>query len=153
MYTKEEASALKQAFWTVFGQYMALSLSAEGEKINWINYKTGIKHLHFKMQADNHVATMTIEMSHPELGIQELMFEQFKAFQNLLKSNLNEDWEWELHTPDANYKIISKISICLTEVSIFKKADWPAMISFLKPRIIALDAFWTDAQYSFSLFK
>ena len=153
MYTKVEASAIKQAFWTAFGQYMALNLSAEGEKTNWINYKTGIKHLHFKMQADNRVATMTIELTHPDIEIQQLMFEQFKALSNILKVNLNEDWEWELHTHDENYKTISKISISLTGVSIFKQADWPAMISFFKPRMIALDAFWTDAQYSFSLFK
>jgi hypothetical protein len=30
-----------------------------------------------------------------------------------------------------------------------KRDDWPAIISFLKPRIIALDAFWSQAKYGF----
>jgi hypothetical protein len=153
LYSKEQASSIKQAFWTAFGQYMALSQSAEGQKINWINYKTGIKHLHFKMQVDNHAAYIAIEISHPDAGIQELVFEQFKEFKNLLKSSLNEDWEWELHVQNENYKTISRIYTSLPGVSIFKKEDWPALISFFKPRIIALDEFWSGAQYSFEIFK
>lgn len=153
MYTKDQASAIKQAFWTAYGQYMALHLSAEGQKINWINYKTGIKHLHFKMQVDNHVATMTIEVSHPDTGIQELMFEQFKEFRSLLKGYFDEEWEWELHGMNEHYKTVSRIYTSLHQVNIFKQEDWPALISFFKSRMIALDEFWSDAQYSFAIFK
>ncbi|WP_442587339.1 DUF4268 domain-containing protein [Pedobacter sp. AW31-3R] len=52
MYSKDQASQLRQAFWTAFGQYITPHPSAEGIKINWVNYKTGIKYLHFKMHAD-----------------------------------------------------------------------------------------------------
>ncbi|WP_432712356.1 DUF4268 domain-containing protein [Pedobacter sp.] len=153
MYTKEQATAIKQAFWTAFGQYMSLNLSAEGQKINWINYKTGIKHLYFKMQVDQREAYIAIEMSHPDPGIQELMFEQFVEYKTLLKGYLNEDWKWELHAHNEQYKTVSRISMSLASVSIFKQTDWPALISFFKPRMIALDAFWSDALYSFELFK
>jgi hypothetical protein len=27
--------------------------SASGQPVNWINYKTGIRNIHFKMDADN----------------------------------------------------------------------------------------------------
>jgi hypothetical protein len=153
MYSKEQASKLKEAFWTTFGQYIAPQPSAEGIKVNWINYKTGIRHLHFKMQADHRSASVAIELSHPDPGIQELIFEQFQSFRNILASYLNEDWEWQLHTTDENYKIISRISKTLDGVSIFKEEDWPDMISFFKPRIIALDEFWNDASHSFELFR
>ncbi len=153
MYSKEQASALKQAFWTAFGQYMSLNLSAEGDKINWINYKTGIKHLHFKMQADHRSAAVMMEMSHPDLGIQELMFDQFMEYRTLFTASLKEDWQWELHRQNEYDKTVSRISIQLTEVNIFKNEDWPTLISFFKPRIIALHEFWSDAQYSFELFK
>jgi hypothetical protein len=153
MYSKEQASKLKEAFWTTFGQYIAPHPSAEGIRVNWINYKTGIRHLHFKMQADHRSASVAIELSHPDPGIQELIFEQFQSFRNILASYLNEDWEWQLHTTDENYKIISRISKTLDGVSIFKEEDWPDMISFFKPRIIALDEFWNDASHSFELFR
>jgi len=153
MYSKDEASKLKQSFWTAFGQYISPQPSAEGLKINWINYKTGIKYLHFKMHADNRAALIAIELSHPDPGMQELLLEQFKEYRNILYSSLGEEWDWQLHLSDENDKIVSRISKSLGDVNIYKREDWPALISFFKPRIIALDEFWTDAQYSFGLFK
>ena len=77
MYSRAEATQLRQAFWTAFGQYMAPVLSAEGEKVNWPNYKTGIKHVYFRMRADTRTASIGIELTHPDAGIRELFFEQF----------------------------------------------------------------------------
>ncbi|NHA02850.1 DUF4268 domain-containing protein [Mucilaginibacter sp. HC2] len=153
MYSKDEASQIRQAFWTAFGQYIAPQLSADGLRINWINYKTGIKHLNFKMQAGNRQAYIAIEISHPDAGMQELMFEQFKELKAVLNTNFNEEWDWELHTRDENNKLVSRIIKTLPSASIFNRNDWPALISFFKPRIIALDEFWSVAQYSFELFK
>ncbi len=78
MYSKDEASQLKQEFWTAFGQYISPVPSADGLRVNWVNYKTGLKHVYFKMQADKRIAAIAIEMTHPDPGIQELFFEQFK---------------------------------------------------------------------------
>lgn len=153
MYSKDEASQLKQAFWTTFGQYIAPHLSAAGTKVNWVNYKTGIRHLFFKMHADKRTASIAIEISHPDAGIQELVFEQFQAFKKIMEAQMGETWDWDLHLINEHGKIISQISKKLEGLSIFKKEDWPALISFFKPRIIALDEFWTDAQYSFEVFR
>ncbi|TKC03901.1 DUF4268 domain-containing protein [Pedobacter frigoris] len=153
MYSKDQASQLKQTFWTTFGHYIAPQLSTEGLKVNWINYKTGLKHVFFKMQADSKAAFIAIEITHADPGIQELVFEQFREFKKLLEGQLGEEWDWNLHIHDEYGKVITRISKTLPGVSIFKKEDWPALISFFKPRIIALDEFWTDAQYSFEVFK
>ena len=152
MYSKDEVAKLKQEFWTTFGQYMALETSSEGMRVNWINYKTGIKHLYFKMEADGKKVRISIEISHPDPSIQELLFEQFKEFKAILTSYLNEEWFWELHTTDDYGKVVTRISITDHGVSIFKKEDWPSLISFLKPRLLALDSFWNDAKDSFNLF-
>jgi len=149
MYSKDEASQLKQSFWTTFGQYIAPQLSADGLKVNWVNYKTGIKHLYFKMEAGKRSASIAIEITHADAGIQELFFDQFKELKNLLHSSLSEDWEWQLHSTDENGKTVSRIVKRIDGVSIFNKGDWPALISFFKPRIIALDQFWGDARYAF----
>ncbi|RZM28394.1 MAG: DUF4268 domain-containing protein [Pedobacter sp.] len=153
MYSKDQASQLKQAFWTAFGQYISPHPSAEGLKINWINYKTGIKHLHFRMHADGKSGFIAIEISHSDLGMQELVFEQFKEFRAILQGYIGEDWDWDLHVADENGKTVSRIIKRLSDVSIFKQEDWPALISFFKPRMIALDEFWTDVKYSFDLFR
>lgn len=153
MYTREQASQIRQAFWTTFGQYMAPILSAEGLRVNWPNYKTGLKNVYFRMQADKKNATIGIEITHPDPGIQELFFEQFTALKTLLHETLGEEWKWELHATDEYGKTISRIYQELAPVNVFNKEDWPQLISFFKPRIIALDEFWTDAQYSFEELK
>ena len=153
MYSKDEASQIRQAFWTAFGQYISPQLSADGLKVNWVNYKTGIKHLYFKMEADKRTATIGIVISHPDAGIQELFFEQFKELKSMFNSYLNEDWIWALHNKDEHGKTISRIYLQLDNVSIYNRNDWPQLISFFKPRIIALDEFWSVAQYSFESLK
>jgi hypothetical protein len=153
LYSKDEASQLKQLFWTTFGQYIAPQLSAEGLRVNWVNYKTGIKHLYFRMEADKRSATIAIEINHPDAGIQELFLEQFRELRNLLQTALQEDWEWQLHYIDSNGKTVTRIFKQIDGVSIFNKANWPALISFFKPRIIALDEFWSDAKYAFDILK
>ncbi len=149
MYTKQQASELKQAFWTAFGQYMSPVLSAEGEKTNWINYKTGIKHVFFKMDADNERAQIGIEITHPDNEMQQLYFGHFVQLKKLFQNSMGEEWTWQLHTTNEFGKTISRIFTSLDEVNIFKKDDWPKLITFYKQRMIALDEFWSSAKYGF----
>ena len=151
MYSKDQASQLIQAFWTAFGQYMSPVLSAEGLRTNWINYKTGVKHIYFKMQADNSIASIAIEVAHPDPELQQLFFEQFASYKTMLHSNLGEEWDWQLHATDEYGKTVSRITTSLSPVNVFKKEDWPKLISFFKPRIIALDEFWSNAKFAFEV--
>ena len=153
MYSKAEVTQLRQAFWTAFGQYMAPVPSAGGETTNWINYKTGVKNVYFRMQADNRRASIGIELTHPDAGIRELFFEQFREVKFLLHEALGEEWTWEPDAADAHGLPLSRIYTALSPANLFSKDDWPALISFFKPRLIALDAFWSDAQYSFEALK
>lgn len=153
MYTREQRSQLRQAFWKAFGQYIAPHPSAEGTKINWINYKTGFKDVYFRMQADHKSASISIELTHADAEIQALFFQQFTELSHILHSYLDETWEWQLHTTDENGSTISRIYKELKPVNVLDRNDWPQLISFFKPRIIALDAFWSDARYTFDVLK
>lgn len=149
MYSKQEAAQLKQEFWTAFGQYMLPVLSAEGEKVNWVNYKTGEKNILFRMLADNKQAGIAIEITHKDLDIQQIYFEQFQELKKFLDDATGEEWEWQLHTTDEWGRTISCIGTTLEGVSVFKREDWPRLISFFKQRMIALDEFWSNVKYSF----
>lgn len=149
MYTKAEAAQLRQAFWTTFGQYMAPVPSHDGWPVNWINYKTGLKNVYFRMQADNRRASIGIELTQPDAGVRELFFEQFLELKTMLHETLGEPWRWELHATDANDLPLSRIYAEMQPVNLFNREDWPALISFFKPRLVALDEFWSGAQYAF----
>lgn len=153
MFKRQEASRLREEFWTTFGRYMRPVLSAEGFKISWINYKTALKDVYFRMDVNQKSAMIYIELVHPEASIRELYFQQFLEFKMLLHAAMKEEWEWEEKISTADNKIISRIYKELPGVSVFNKEQWPDLISFFKPRIIALDRFWADACYSFEALR
>lgn len=128
-------------------------LSAEGERLSWVNYKTGEKNIFFRLHADNKNAVIAIELTHNDTGIQQLYFEQFLQLKKLLEDAVGEEWIWLLHTTDDYGKTISRIYTELQRVSIFKREDWPKLISFFKPRIVALDEFWSNVKYAFEAMR
>jgi hypothetical protein len=148
MFSKQETAQLRKEFWTVFGQYMSPVLSAEGEKINWINYKTGVKGVQFKMDAGRNKASIAIEIVHPNQLIHQNLFNQLVSLKKSLHNSLKEEWTWLFFSEDEHGKILSRI-YKETEVSILQKNEWPALISFFKTRIIALDEFWSNVKYDF----
>ena len=141
MYSKEQVSKLKTQFWTNFGQYMKPVPSASGLPVNWINYKTRLRHIHFKMDAGNTKAVIAIEISHPQDEERLHYYDQFISLKKVFTATTTFNWQWN-ETCETNHKTISSISLQLDGVNILNQADWPAIISFLKPRLIALDAFW-----------
>jgi Domain of unknown function (DUF4268) len=151
MYPKQQASQIRQEFWTAFGRYMNPVVSADGEKVNWVNYKTGEKYIYFRMDAGNRSASIAIELTHPDRSIQQLYYEHFLQLKHVLEKELGEQWTWKLHVTDEKGKAVSCIYTELHDVSIFRREDWPALISFFKERIIALDSFWSKVKYGFEV--
>lgn len=149
MYSKQEAAQLKQQFWTAFGQYMRPVLPAGDEKVNWVNYKTGEKDIYFRLQAGNRQASVGIELKHKDEGLQALYYEQLEQLKPMLHARLQETWIWQPLAYDEHGKKISRVYNELQGVSVFNQGDWPQLISFFKPRIVALDAFWNDAKTIF----
>jgi len=148
MYTKQEISKQKQAFWTAFGRYMKPVLSADGEAISWMNYKTGNKHISFKMDADSRQARIAIVVRDPDGGG---YFDRLLQMKDIFYETLGElDWTWERDSADEQGRVVSVIQKKMMGVNVLKNEDWPAIISFLKPRIIALDSFWSMVRYQFS---
>ncbi|TVP45504.1 MAG: DUF4268 domain-containing protein, partial [Mongoliibacter sp.] len=130
MYSRAESAKVRKDFWTTFGQYMKPVPNAEGYRINWQNYKTGVKNIFFRMKAERGFASIGIELNHKDEEMQELVFAQFQEFQKLLESELEEVWDWQLHGYDESGKVVSRIQIALADVNVMEKDDWPAIISF-----------------------
>jgi hypothetical protein len=125
-------------------------LSAEGLPVGWLNYKTGVSGIQLKMDAGQNNAAITILLTHNDPAVQQLHYDQFVQLRRLLYDTLGEDdWTWLPGIKEAPGKPISSISKTLTGVNIHNQSDWPAIISFLKPRLIAFDEFWSMTKYSF----
>ncbi|WP_373521790.1 DUF4268 domain-containing protein [Aquiflexum sp.] len=149
MYSRAETTKIRKEFWTTFGQYMKPVPSATGFRVNWQNYKTGVRDIYFRMRVERHYASIGIEIAHHDEELQQLYFEQFLGFKKLLENELGESWEWELHQIDDFGNKISRIQKVKQGLNVMDKNDWPDIISFLKPWIIALDAFWANIKPGF----
>jgi Domain of unknown function (DUF4268) len=148
MYTKQEASAIKRKFWTTLGLYMKPVPSAWHEKVNWLNYKTGIKDVYFRMHADNKVARISIELTHGDSMIRQIFFDHFTAMKGMLHAELEEEWDWIPEAIDEWGKPVSLIQTELPGINVMNEKTWPDIIAFFKPRLIALDSFWGDVKDS-----
>tara|TARA_R110002020_G_scaffold228543_5_gene439329 strand:+ start:7008 stop:7463 length:456 start_codon:yes stop_codon:yes gene_type:complete len=149
VYNKAETSRIRSEFWIAFGKYMKPIPNAEGRRINWPNYKTGVRNIYFRMKAERDFASIGIEIGHPDEELQELYFDQFAQFKKMLEAALGESWDWKLHQVNEFGQLVSRIEKILPAVNVMNEQDWPEIISFLKPRIIALDEFWDNVKPGF----
>lgn len=146
MYSAQETTAIKEEFWTKLGKYLAPVPSAAGEKINWINYKTGVKPIRFKMDALPKEAFVSIDI----LADEELRTKLFKLF-GKFKKQFPAGYEWAEYCEDEQGRALSRIFIEKENVSIFRKTDWPELIQFFKIQIVALDLFWQEHKDFFEM--
>ena len=150
MYSAQEISKQKQTFWTAFGKYMQPILSAEELPVTWVNYKTGVPGISFRMDADDKRVSIAIVISSSDPSRQQALYNRLTQMKQMIGEALGEkDWVWQASGPDEYGRMVSSVSKQLKGLSIHRQEDWPAMISFLKPRIIALDAFWSAGRYGF----
>ena len=151
MYTKQEASKQREAFWTAFGQYMRPVMSADGLKINWVNYKTGVPGIRFEMTADHTHAAIGVTLAHPDADIRLAHYEQLLSLKHVFEENIGEKWLWLPDDHDEYGRPLTRIKTMLTGVNIYRNEDWPRIITFFKTRLVALDDFWSMAKYGFEL--
>ncbi len=117
-------------------------MGADGGQVNWLNYKTGVKHMYFRMDADKKKASIGIELKQADDELRKDYYGRLLQMKAVLEEEMGEEWVWEEDSFDEDGRPVSRISTSIDSVNIFNKADWPAMISFLKPRMLALDNFW-----------
>ncbi len=148
MYTQAELSRIRSDFWTRFGQYMSPVPSAGGGSVNWVNYKTGIKHIRFTMDFTKRSAEVCVEISITETDKRKLIW---STFSSLWQQSFPEA-EW-IHYEDTvvDNKLMSALKITADSVSIFRQETWPEAISFLKQRMLLLDAFWAENKEMFEM--
>ena len=66
----------------------------------------------------------------------------------MLEEATGEAWTWE-PMPSTKRPAPGRIYQELRPANLFSRDDWPRLISFFKPRLMALDEFWSTGQYAF----
>ena len=143
MLTKDEKKGLRIEFWTQLEAQLDKDRNPHGSKVQWLNYNTGVKHLYFRMEADENGARLCIDIQFPDAGIRNLYYEQFEELKNKL-SETYKDLTWTKDFEHSNGKTIHRISVEKDGCHIFERSDWDKMQLFLKINFKKLDEFWDE---------
>ena len=146
MYTEEEASALRREFWTRLGLYMQPVPGASGQKMNWINYKTGVKSIRFRMDAQRKEAFVAIEIRASEPH-RKTIYQHFLSH----RIEFPPSFEWIEDCWDEHGNELSRIYTERVGLSVLNRNHWPELIQFFKENLILLDAFWFEKKDIFEM--
>jgi hypothetical protein len=147
MFTREEVKEINTLFWTSFGKYMQKHKSQFNFHNKWVNYKTGVKDVYFRLKIDKSCAEISIELQHKDSGIRELYFEQFLELKKIFDQQVG-TWEWVEHelqqSSEGTYNELSAIRIKLFDVNLYQKDTWQQTFYFFEDYMVKLDEFWAD---------
>lgn len=135
MFSKEEATKMRQEFWTSFGKSFPRK---------WLLYNTKIKGVSFKFVADRKKAMVCMDFEHPEEIANELLFDQLISLKVLLETELpeviyNDAYELE------NGKIIHRIYVSFDEkFSIYNKNTWRNCYEFFVDTMPKFELFFYE---------
>lgn len=148
MFSRDEAKALNERFYTLFGIYMRRhEPQAEGAR-QWLNYRTGVKNIFFRVEATGKEATASIDLQHPDEGVRQLFFEQFQVFQKALEAHTG-PLIWTRDYSLTNGRTIDRIYQQQVGVSLFREDDWHHIFPFFEKYLLGFDAFWADFREAF----
>ena len=144
MYDKETVRNTKTLFYTSFGKFMGREKSNSAEKVKWINYQTGIKSIFVRLDANQKIARVSIDIQHKDVDIRELHYEQFIQLKKVFSSISEVNWIWEENYLSENNTEFSRIYSEHSNFNIYDKAKWKSAFNFYKKSLLHFDEFWCD---------
>ena len=135
MYSRAENQRLKQEFWVAF---------AEKYPRKWVLYDTKIKDFSFKFFVDNTKAQVSIEIESRNAEKRLAYFKKIEALKNILEEEFVQDLVYQKNHMLENGKIISKIWVEKTGISVSNRAYWDAIFDFFNEKMHALEMFYLE---------
>lgn len=135
MFSKAEALQIKKEFWTAF---------AEAYPRKWLLYDTKIKDFSFKFYVDNKKAQVLIDIEPKDEEKRKIYFEKIESLQNILKDEYIPEVILERNFHLETGKIISKIWVEKTGISLFNKTTWPEIFAFFNENMDLFERFFYE---------
>ncbi|WP_306568077.1 DUF4268 domain-containing protein [Flavobacterium lindanitolerans] len=137
MYSKAEAQIIKKEFWVNF---------AEEYPRKWLLYDTKIKDFSFKFYVDNKKAQVLIDIESKDEEKRKIYYEKIESLKQILVDEYIPDVIFERNFHLETGKVISKIWVEKTGISLFNKATWPAIFNFFYENMDAFERFFYEYQ-------
>jgi hypothetical protein len=141
VFGKKETQEKRKLFWTSFGVYMK-KYSLEYGRVKWVNYTSGCKGVYFKCDADNKIASFSIEIQGVSEDVQEIYFMQFEEYKKIIEDTFPFSLTWVENAYDTFGKPMKRIYCEHLGSSIYLEENWKELFEFFEANLVALHEFW-----------
>ena len=135
MFSKEEALQIKKDFWIAF---------AEEYPRKWLLYNTKIKDVTFKFYVDNKKALVLLDIEPKDEEKRKIYYEKVESLKTILLEDYLDDVIFERNFYLETGKIISRVWVEKTGISINNKNTWPEIFDFFAEKMDAFERFFYE---------
>ena len=135
MFSKEEALQIKKDFWIAF--------AAEYPR-KWLLYNTKIKDVTFKFYVDNKKALVLLDIEPKDEEKRKIYYEKVESLKTILLEDYLDDVIFERNFYLENGKVISRVWVEKTGISINNKNTWPEVFDFFAEKMDAFERFFYE---------
>ncbi|MFP9099714.1 DUF4268 domain-containing protein [Flavobacterium sp. RHBU_24] len=135
MFSKAEAQLMKKEFWTAF---------AEAYPRKWLLYNTKIKDVSFKFYVDNKKAQVLLDIEPKEDEKRKIYFEKIESLKSILLEEFLPEAIFERDFYLENGKIISRVWVELSGISLYNRASWAATFRFFSLTMDSFERFFYE---------
>lgn len=135
MFSKEEALQIKKDFWIAF---------AEEYPRKWLLYNTKIKDVTFKFYVDNKKAQVLLDIEPKDEEKRKIYYEKVESLKTILLEDYLDDVIFERNFYLETGKVISRVWVEKTGISINNKNTWPDIFDFFAEKMDAFERFFYE---------
>ncbi len=135
MFSKEEALQIKKDFWIAF---------AEEYPRKWLLYNTKIKDVTFKFYVDNKKAQVLLDIEPKDDEKRKIYYEKVESLKTILLEDYLDDVIFERNFYLETGKVISRVWVEKTGISINNKNTWPEIFDFFAEKMDAFERFFYE---------
>jgi len=135
MFSKEESKKIRQEFWTSFGQ---------NYPHKWLLYNTKIKDVTLKFTFTTKKAQVSIDIEPSDSLLKEYYYDKLVNLKTILTSEYLENVIYDQNYNLENGKIISRVYVELSDVSIHNRNNWEETMKFLAIHMTKLETFFME---------
>ena len=135
MFSKEEALQIKKDFLIAF---------AVEYPRKWLLYNTKIKDVTFKFYVDNKKAQVLLDIEPKDEEKRKIYYEKVESLKTILLEDYLDDVIFERNFYLETGKVISRVWIEKTGISINNKNTWPEVFDFFAEKMDAFERFFYE---------
>ena len=144
MLSKEEHKLYKITFWDEFKKHMQKHRSASGKKINWLQYRTGLKNIFLRLETDKKGIRICFDIQIKEPSVREIVWEQMGELKKVLRDEMEDEGIWEEHFYNETINDFCRIYWEESSLNYLDLNHRKSIFNFFENKLIRFDRFYDN---------